>query len=156
MEVTTAGRAVDASTANLLRKSYANLVKAGHNSVRAAWRFGQTLDSFSDRHTGYTQLQLAEATGLSTGTIYKYRRFHGLYQTPELAVQASGELETYDIGALIELRNQLAPVPHGRPLAGRHWRYRCGKCQSHEVIREEIDADGNLVAAGDELEDVLT
>jgi hypothetical protein len=145
------GKSVDASTARLLRRSYANLVKAGHNSVRSAWRFGQTLDSFSDKHTGYTQVQLAEATGLGTGTVYKYRRFYGLYQTPELAVQASEELETYDIGVLIELHGQLHPVEHGRPLAGRHWRYTCRNCYSSDVGREEVDEDGEPVGDENEL-----
>ena len=130
---TTISREVDAGTARLLRKSYANLVKAGHNSVRAAWRFGQTLDSLSDRHTGYTQEQLATATGLSTGTLYKYRRFHGLYRTPELAVQASEELETYDIGVLIALHGHASPVDHGRPLAGRHWRSVCRTCHGSSL-----------------------
>lgn len=139
------GKSVDAGTQRLLRRSYQNLVKAGHNSVRAAWRFGQTLDSFSDRHTGYTQAQLAEATGLSTGTVYKYRRFYHLYDTPELAVQASEELETYDIGVLIELHGLSSPVEHGRPLAGRHYRYVCRTCQSHDVRRQEIDGAGNPV-----------
>jgi hypothetical protein len=136
-------RAVDAGTMQLLRRSYANLVKAGHNSVRSAWRFGQTLDSFSDRHTGYTQLQLAEATGLSVGTVYRYRRFYGLYQTPELAVQASEELETYDIGVLTELQGQLTPVGHGRPLAGRHWVSTCRSCGSHDVSRDEIPPESD-------------
>lgn len=144
------GKAVDASTARLLRRSYQNLVKAGDNSVRAAWRFGQTLDSFSDRHTGYTQIQLAEATGLSTGTVYRYRRFYGSYQTPELAVQASRDLETYDIGVLITLHDQLHPVEHGRPLAGRHWQHTCRNCHSTDIARVEIDADGNLIEAEDE------
>jgi len=151
MSAAVTGKTVDSGTARLLRRSYANLVKAGHNSVRAAWRFGQTLDSFSDKHTGYTQLQLAEATGLSTGTIYKYRRFYGLYQSVDLAVQASEELETYDIGVLIELHGQLHPVEHGRPLAGRHYRYVCRACQSHDVGRVEIDEDGNLIENEDEL-----
>lgn len=139
------GKDVDPSVARLLRRSYANLVKAGHNSVRAAWRFGQTLDSFSDRFTGYTQLQLAGATGLSPGTVYKYRRFYGLYQSPELAVQASEDLETYDIGILIALQGQLAPVAHGRPLAGRRWQHSCRTCGSTDIARLEIDENGNLV-----------
>jgi transcriptional regulator with XRE-family HTH domain len=141
----TTGKDIDAGTARLLRRSYANLVKAGHNSVRAAWRFGQTLDSLSDKHTGYTQAQLAEATGISTGTIYKYRKFYGLYQTPELAVQASEELETYDVGILIALFGQTAPPEPGRPLAGRHWRYFCRACRSHDVGRVEVDEEGNPV-----------
>jgi hypothetical protein len=58
---TSPDRAVDAGTLRVLRLSYAQLVKAGGDSVRSAWRFGQTLDSFSD---AYNQRQLADAMGL--------------------------------------------------------------------------------------------
>lgn len=142
----TAGKDVSPEVVRTLKRSYANLVKAGHNSVRAAWRFGQTLDSFSDRHTGYTQAQLADAMGLSIGTIYKYRKFYGSYQTPELAVAASEQLETYDVGVLIALRDASAPVEHSRPLAGRHWKYVCRHCRSTDVGRFELDEDGNPLA----------
>ena len=133
-----ARKEVSSRDARLLREAKGGLVKAGNSSVRAAWRFGQALDSFMDK---YTQPQIAEAVGLSAGTVYKYRKFYGLYQRPELAVAASEQLETFDIGVLIALHGDLEPVEHGRPLAGRRWLYRCTHCQSTEIRREEIDPE---------------
>jgi transcriptional regulator with XRE-family HTH domain len=132
---TTSGRAVDAGTLRALQLSYAQLVKAGGNSVRAAWRFGQTLDSFSD---AYTQLQVADAMNLSVSTIARYLRLFHAYQRPELALEASAQLETFNIDILVALHDHLAPVGHGRPLAGRHWISTCRTCGSHDVGRDEI------------------
>lgn len=144
----TAVKEVRDRDARLLRAAKQGLVKAGNNSVRAAWRFGQALDSFTDR---YDQGQLARSVGLSVGTVYKYRKFYGLYQRPELAVRASEELETFDVGLLIRLAGESAPVEHGRPLAGRHWQYTCTRCHSTEVRRVEVDDGGNLTDADEEL-----
>jgi transposase-like protein len=119
---TTTGRAVDAGAVKALRLSYDSLVRAGHDSVRSAWRFGQTIDSFSD---AYTMKELAETVGLSAGTLYRYHRLFAAYQRPELAIAASEQLETYNI-------------EHARPRAGRRFRYRCHHCKSTDVGREEI------------------
>lgn len=135
---TSSARAVDAGTLRALQLSYAQLVKAGSNSVRAAWRFGQTLDSFSD---AYTQLQLSDAMDLSVSTIARYRRLYHAFQRPELALEASAQLETFNIDTLVALQDQLAPVGHGRPLAGRHWVSTCRACGSHDVGRDEIPPD---------------
>jgi transcriptional regulator with XRE-family HTH domain len=132
---TTSGRAVDAGTLRALRLSYAQLVKAGSNSVRSAWRFGQTLDSFSD---AYSQRQIADGMELSVSTIARYLRLFRAYQRPELALEASAQLESFNIDLLVELQSQLVPVEHGRPLAGRHWISTCRNCGSHDVGRDEI------------------
>jgi transcriptional regulator with XRE-family HTH domain len=139
---TSSARTVDAGALRALRLSYKSLVKAGNDSVRAAWRFGQTLDSFSD---SYTQLQLADGMELSVSTIARYLRLYRAYQRPEQAVEASVQIESYNIDLLVELQNQLAPVGHGRPLAGRHWLSVCRVCRSHDVGRIEVDEDGNPV-----------
>lgn len=133
---TITGRGVDAATRQALSMAYRSLVKAGSDSVRAAWRFGQTIDSFSD---AYERAELADALGLSVSTIYRYSRFYHAYQRPELALAASEQLETYNIDVLWDLQNQLHPIEHGRPLAGRHWRYVCRSCGSDEVGRDELD-----------------
>jgi transcriptional regulator with XRE-family HTH domain len=138
MTTTTPGRAVDAGTLELLADAYANLVRAGTDSVRAAWRFGQTIDSFTDHAIGYTMAVLADAMGLSASTLYRYRRFYAAYQTPELAIRASKKLETFNIDIIWELQNQLSPVDH-RPLAGRRFRTFCTHCRSSDVARVEID-----------------
>ena len=135
---TTTGRAVDAGTLRALRLSYKSLVKSGNDSVRAAWRFGQTLDSFSD---SYTQLQIADAMELNVSTIARYLRLFRAYQRPELALAASQELETYNIDTITELQTALGPIEHGRPMAGRRFRYRCQHCKSTEIHREEIPED---------------
>jgi transcriptional regulator with XRE-family HTH domain len=138
---TTTGRIVDEATARALRMSYQSLVKAGTDSVRAAWRFGQCIDSFSD---AYTQRDLADAMGLSVSTLHRYRRFYAAYQRPELALAASEQLETFNIDIIWELQNQLRPVEHGRPMAGRRFRYRCQHCQATDVRREEITDPAEL------------
>jgi hypothetical protein len=143
----TPGRRVDAGTVRTLELSYSGLVKAGQDSVRAAWRFGQCVDSFTD---SYLLSELADAMGLSVGTLYRYRRLYAAYQRPELALRAAQELETFNIDTIWRLQDDLHPVPHGRPLAGRHWRFRCHNCQSTDVHREETDADGNPVSVSDE------
>ena len=103
----TTSRIVDAKTARALSMAYKSLVKAGNDSVRAAWRFGQTIDSFSD---SYKQYELADAMGLSVSTLHRYRRLYLAYQRPELALKASEELESFNIDVIYELQNQLNPV----------------------------------------------
>ena len=138
MTTTTTGRAVDAGTVKALSLSYKSLVKAGNDSVRSAWRFGQTVDSFTD---AYTLAQLADAMGLSAGTLYRYARLYRAYQRVELAIAASEQLETFNIDIIWQLQNQLGPIEHGRPMAGRRYRYTCNHCHSTDVARVEIDPD---------------
>lgn len=148
MATTTPGRRVDAGTVSALEMSYHGLVKAGQESVRAAWRFGQCIDSFTDM---YTQAQLADAMNLHVGTLYRYHRLFAAYQRPELALEASRQLETYNIDTIVQLQNDLHPVTHGRPLAGRHWRSTCRNCGGHDVGREEVDKDGHPIVTDEEL-----
>jgi hypothetical protein len=144
MTTTTLSRAVDAGMAATLEQAYRALVKSGRDSVRAAWRFGQCCDSFTD---DFTVKEQAEALDLSPGTIQRYLRFYRAFQRPELAVEASTRLETYNIDLITELAGSLKPVEHGRPLAGRRYRYRCQHCHSTEVAREEITG-AELAGAG--------
>lgn len=129
------GPTVDAGTASALKMAYRSLVKASDNSVRMAWRFGQTIDSFTD---AYTMAQLAGAMRLSVGTLHRYARLYRAYQRVELALEASAQLETFNIDVIWQLQNQLHPITHGRPLAGRRYVYTCRSCHSHDVTREEI------------------
>jgi hypothetical protein len=144
----TTGRGVGADAQRALKASYKQLVKAGNDSVRAAWRFGQCLDSFTD---AYSLAQLADAVGLSIATVYRYRRLYAAYQRPELALEASEQLETYNIDTLVQLQGGLLPSEHGRPLAGRRFHYRCRHCRSTDVAREEMTeeeaAEADAVAA---------
>jgi hypothetical protein len=133
---------VDEGTAQMLATAYKALVKAGGDSVRAGWRFGQVLDGCSE---AFTQRQLADALNLSTGTLGRYLRLYRAYQRPELAVEAAKQLQTFNIDYIVELQNQLKPVEH-RTLAGRHFQYHCTSCGSREVKRQEVDEAGNPVA----------
>jgi transcriptional regulator with XRE-family HTH domain len=147
MSATITGRPVSDAEARILRRAYRGLVKAGNDSVRAAWRFGQTLDSLTDNHT---QLQLADAMGLSVSTIARYLRLYRAYQRVEQALEASAQLETYNIDTITELQNMLHPVEHGRPLAGRHWLSVCRTCHGVDIARVEISEDGQPVEDEDE------
>jgi hypothetical protein len=141
MTTQTTGRAVATEDAAFLKEHYLGLVKWGKGSVRAAWRFGQALDSRSDL---YTRKQLAAAVGVTSGTVTRYLRLYHAYQRPELAEEASEALETFNIDVIAELHDQLVPVERGRSLAGRRWRLTCGHCHSTEIHRVEItdeDAD---------------
>jgi hypothetical protein len=143
---------VDAGTLNALELSYAGLVKAGEDSVRAAWRFGQCVDSFTD---SYYMHELAGAMNLSAGTLYRYRRLYVAYQRPELALEAAHQLETFNIDTIWQLQNDLHPVRHGRPLRGRHWKGKCHHCGSSDVGRIEVDADGNPVVSDEQLSEIV-
>jgi hypothetical protein len=125
----------DEGVKTMLEQAYAALVKAGNDSVRAAWRFGQTIDSFTD---DWTMTELAELLDVSTGTLNRYARLYRAYQRPELAVAASRQLETYNIDLIWQLQNDLRPVEHGRPMAGRRYRYTCRSCHSTDVGRVEL------------------
>jgi hypothetical protein len=139
MTTTTTSRGVDAGMAATLGAAYQALVKSGRDSVRAAWRFGQCCDSFTD---DWTAAEQGEALGVCAGTIQRYLRFYRAFQRPDLAVEASIRLETFNIDLITELAGSLTPVQHGRPMAGRRYRYRCEHCQGTEIRREEITGDG--------------
>jgi hypothetical protein len=139
--LTLVGRTVDAEALRELRGSYATVVSSNRDSVRASWRFGQRLDSYSDQ---YSRAQLADAVQLSVSTIQRYLRLYRAYQRPELAEQAAQQLETFNIDLITELQNQLGPIGHARPAGGRRYRYRCHHCQSTEVGREEITDPAEL------------
>jgi hypothetical protein len=138
---TTTSLLVDAEVQRALLMSYSEVGRANNNSVRAAWRFGQCIDSFLD---AYTMGQLAHAVRRSVGTLNRYHRLYGAYQRPELAVEASEKLQTYNVDLIFQLQNQLAPVEHARPYGGRRYRYRCNHCKSDDVAREEFDPDTGL------------
>jgi hypothetical protein len=137
----TTGHLVDAQVQAALQLSYSQLVRAGEGSVRAAWRFGQTIDSFTD---AYTMAQLAGALRLSTGTLNRYHRLFGAYQRPELAVEASEKLGTFNIDLIFQLQADLSPIQPARPYAGRRYRYRCNHCHRTDVAREEFDPETGL------------
>lgn len=152
MTTTSPGRRVDAGTVSTLNLSYQGLVKAGENSVIAAWKFGQCIDSFSHM---YTMLQLADAMELSYGCLYRYHRLYLAYQRPELALEVAHQIESFNIDSIWQLRNDRKPVRHGRPLAGRHWRGKCHNCGSHDVGREEVDKDGHPVVSDEQLAEMV-
>jgi hypothetical protein len=130
---------VDAGTRQLLGEAYRALVKAGNHSVVQAWRFGQTIDSFSDT---WTMRQLADAIGIAESTVRRYWRLYGAYQRPELALAASQQVESYNIDVLVQLVNGLEPMERIKPLIGRRYASRCTRCHSSEHVRRvEIDPE---------------
>lgn len=137
MTSTTTGRLVDGEATRELRESYATVVSSNRDSVRASWRFGQRIDSYSDQ---YTRAQLAEALQLSVGTLGRYLRLYRTYQRPELAEDAARQLETYNIDLIVEMAR---PV-HARPTTGRRYRYRCTSCSSTEIARVEVTDPAEL------------
>jgi transcriptional regulator with XRE-family HTH domain len=126
---------------------YRQLVKYSLPGVRAAWRFGQRIDSYTD---DWTVKEIAELMGLSSGTISRYLRFYGAFQRPELATDAAVALGTFNIYLLWRWAVYGVEPEQGRAPSGRHYRYTCRHCGGHEVGREEIDEEGELV--GDPVE----
>lgn len=142
-DTATSHRLVDAGVVAELRLSHGALVKAGDNSVKAAWKFGRKIDLATTR---YTIKELARAMNLSPGTLERYARLARLYARPEDAIAVSRQLETANIGLLCQLYDMRGAVVHARPLSGRRWRHTCLNCGAHEVTREEIDPEtGELV-----------
>ncbi len=146
----TTGRGISAAEAALFTGSYGRLVKWGKGSVRTAWEFGQTCDFFLGKQ--YTVATLAGLISKHPSTIYRYLKFFGAYQTPELAEEASeklGDVFNIDILYAAATGGEL-PVSEHRSLKGRHFRYRCGcGCGSTEVKREEYDPDtGETIEPG--------
>ena len=125
----------DQGVKTMLEQAYAALVKAGNDSVRAAWRFGQTIDSFTD---DWTMAELAALLDVSSGTLNRYARLYRAYQRPELAVAASRQLGTYNIDLIWQLQDDLRPIERGRPMAGRRYRYTCNHCHSRDIARVEL------------------
>lgn len=139
--ITTTGRTIDQAAFEALSASYQELRRYGTDSVRAAWNFGQLLDHFLAPITGYTQGMLAQALGISVGTVKRYLKLYEAYQRADLAVDASKALQTYDVGIITALRDDLRPVEHARPYAGRRYQYRCNSCHGTDVAREELDPE---------------
>ena len=137
-DTTTNHRLVDEKTVAELRVSHRALVKAGDDSVRAAWKFGRKIDQYTIR---YTVKEMARAMGLSVGTLERYARLARMYQRAEDAIAVSRTLQTYNITLLCQLYDQRDPLGHARPLSGRRWRSTCLHCGGHEVAREEIDPE---------------
>lgn len=126
----------------LLRDAYQQVNRQAGNSVRSAWRFGQAIDSQTDHST---IRDIAYAMGLSYATIHKYHKLYGLFQRPELAMELAEKIESWDVGLLITTAEG-GDAPERRPLAGRHFRYRCNHCHSDDIMREEYDPqDDSLV-----------
>lgn len=130
------------SDAELLRGSYSQVSRSSGNSVRAAWRFGQMLDSMSD---AYTRADMAIMVGVSVATISKYMKFYASFQRAELALDLAERIESWDVQVLI-LATETGDIPVRRPLAGRHYRYRCNHCHSDDIAREEYDPDSLVTA----------
>lgn len=130
---------IESGVEKMLNDAYHALVKAGKDSVRAAWRFGQCLDSATDR---YYLKELAEVVGVSAGTVSRYLRFYRAYQRPELAIKASEQLESANIDLIWGMQMNLMPQPvEHRSLAGRKFRYTCHNCHSNDIGRIEVDPD---------------
>lgn len=81
-----------------LVRDYDALVKAGRGSLRAAYRFGNTVEGL---HGSYTYDFLAGALSLSTTTLWKYARLAKLYPTEKSLLDTAAQMHTYDIGKLI-------------------------------------------------------
>lgn len=81
-----------------LKLAYNDLVKSGVGSLQFALTFGGVVDALC---ISYTLKSMAEALGVSTGTVSRYRRLYGRWNGDLSALLAkASEIESYDVGKL--------------------------------------------------------
>jgi hypothetical protein len=102
--------------------AYERLNKAGADSLRHAYSFGQVVDALS---TMYTYDELGAAVGRSYATVYTYARLYRKYSSAQALVHMATELGTYDVSKLC---GNHSTTP------GRYV-MQCGHCNSYDVHR---------------------
>lgn len=108
---------------DLLSMAYEALVKAGENSLSAAWTFGQQVDAL---HGAFSYEQMGRALGVTGITVSTYARLYRRYPTEQALLHTAQALGTYDVSKL----NGSKPVTPSR------FHFRCADCGSTAVVKE--------------------
>jgi len=105
-----------------LKLAYRGLVKAGLQSIRAAWKFGNTCWDMAESHPrnpNYTQRAMGEVVGLSASRIGDYMALRRIYSTEDAVVERAESTGHYDVTFLI---GHSSPSRH-KKTNGRHDEY---------------------------------
>jgi len=116
---------------DLLYTAYANLVKAGKDSLTAAYQFGQVVDAL---YGYYSYEAMGREIGRSASTVQIYRKLFLHYPHEGALQETAQKLGTFDVSKLAG-RNPAVPV---------HWAYHCTNCGSSAIVREKA-ANGQYV-----------
>lgn len=117
-------------TLDMLADSYGALVKAGKESLSAAYRFGSIIAAL---HPYWTYTAMAEYLGITTSTISKYARLARKFSTESQLLRAAEQMETHDVGILAGL---------GVPSGHWHTEYHCTNCGSGSEAIEKLRVAG--------------
>ena len=124
---------------DLLYTAYANLVKAGKDSLSAAYRFGQVVDAL---YGYYTYAEMGREIERSAATVQIYRKLFQRYPHEGALQEVAQKLGTYDISKLAG-RNPAVPV---------HWAYHCTNCGSSAIVKEKAAAGQYIPVAREAVE----
>ncbi|HEY1705510.1 MAG TPA: hypothetical protein VGG75_37975 [Trebonia sp.] len=108
---------------DMLAAAYEKLVKAGTDSLSAAYTFGQIVDALAGL---YTLKALGAAIGHSAAMVSTYRRLYRAYPSEHALQHAAAELGTYDISRLCG----------NTPAVPVRYVYRCENCGSYDTVKE--------------------
>jgi hypothetical protein len=89
---------MDGANLVALRQAFDNLVRAGDDSLRAAYNFGQIADALND--IGYSWAEMGDAVDRRGPTIYMYVRLYRRYPTLDALTMTAKKWGTYDINRL--------------------------------------------------------
>lgn len=106
-----------------LKMAVEALVKAGDDSLRAAYNLGQIIDALYA--TGYTYETMGDAVDRSPSTVAKYRRLFGMYAKVEDLLRTAHKYETFDVSILTGSQEKLAAK----------FGYKCDDCGSWNTHR---------------------
>lgn len=116
-----------------LRLAYDTLVKAGDDSLRAAFNFGQVIDALSNTFTLKTMGQEIGRTAVTVGT---YARLYRRYPTVETLLKTAQEYGTFDISKLVA----------GEAVLRAKFGYQCNHCGSWDVVHRRHGVKPKLTA----------
>lgn len=122
-------------TLELLHSAYDALVKAGEDSLKKAYLFGNVVHAL---HGIFTYRQLGDELGVTPTTVSKYDKLYRKFPTEKALLDRSRELGTHDVGLLAS----------DIPAVHYAYAWHCTNCGSYAVVKErQEEGSGHSVAA---------
>jgi hypothetical protein len=118
-----------------LHLAFDALVKAGDESLHAAYDLGQVIDVLVRL---YTYKTMADEVDRKPVTIAKYRRLYLRYPTFDSLLMTAHKYDTYDVSILLGSAETL----------GVKFGYRCGNCGSWDTHRKPKSEQAMAEARG--------
>jgi len=114
-----------------LHQAWDQMTRAGENSLRAAYNFGQIADAL--KNAGISWDVMGHEVDRSAATIHKYANLYRRYPRVEMLLEASEYHDTFDVSILV--RPEDTQIGHGK------FGYQCGNCGSWDTHRKPAPAD---------------